>query len=100
MVATAGVVPLLFIPSLRQLSHLSWLGFVSTIVVMVRSCPIFCVGPLFLFICFILCLITLCPSPTVPYCRHNQVFSLQVAVMSATAIDPHRTAAPLQVRHR
>lgn len=33
-VATAAVFPLLLIPSLRHLSHLSWLGFVSTIVVM------------------------------------------------------------------
>ncbi len=49
--------PLLFIPSLRQLSHLSWLGFVSTLVVM-------------------------------------------FAVCAATADDPHRTAAPIQVRRR
>ena len=33
-VATGAVAPLLLIPSLRQLSHLSWLGFVSTLVVM------------------------------------------------------------------
>jgi Transmembrane amino acid transporter protein len=54
-VAMAAVAPLLFIPSLRQLSHLSWLGFVSTLVVMFSVC-------------------------------------------AAAAADPHRTAAPLQVR--
>ena len=54
-VATVAVAPLLFIPSLRQLSHLSWLGFVSTLVVMLSVC-------------------------------------------AAAAADPHRTAAPLQVR--
>ena len=54
-VATVAVAPLLFIPSLRQLSHLSWLGFVSTLVVMFSVC-------------------------------------------AAAAADPHRTAAPLQVR--
>jgi vesicular inhibitory amino acid transporter len=37
-VATVAVAPLLFIPSLRQLSHLSWLGFVSTLVVMFSVC--------------------------------------------------------------
>lgn len=37
-VATLAVAPLLFIPSLRQLSHLSWLGFVSTLVVMLAVC--------------------------------------------------------------
>lgn len=37
-VATVAVAPLLFIPSLRQLSHLSWMGFVSTLVVMLAVC--------------------------------------------------------------
>lgn len=52
-IATIALAPLLFVPSLRHLSHFSSLGVVSSFVVM-------------------------------------------AAVVAATVIDPHRTAAPLQ----
>ena len=53
-IGTAVMLPLLFVPSLRHLSHFSSLGVVSTVVVM-------------------------------------------TAVVASALVDPHRTAAPLQV---